>query len=88
MKQNLRFFAAVAVFLAVIASCSKEDGVGIPEPATSQEVSYRVSVKDTKKIAPIISAKASAFFFAPRARGHDPFRIPIPRQATQAGGRR
>ena len=40
MKQNLRFFAAVAVFLAVIASCSKEDGVGIPEPTIPQEVSY------------------------------------------------
>ncbi len=51
MKQNFRIFAVVAVLLVAIASCSKEDGVGIPEPATPQEVSYRVSVKDALRSA-------------------------------------
>ena len=51
MKQNFRIFAVVAVLLVAIASCSKEDGGGIPEPATPQEVSYRVSVKDALRSA-------------------------------------
>lgn len=51
MKQNFRIFAVVAVLLVAIASCSKEDGVGIPEPATPQEVSYRVSVEDALRSA-------------------------------------
>ena len=51
MKQNFRMFAVVVVLLAAIASCSKENGVGIHEPATPQEVSYRVSVKDALRSA-------------------------------------